>query len=137
MRMGYCLYIKDEQLMYCYNNNGTLYYVRSTKKVPAGEKIKLLFEFEKTGKEKFGAGGICRLYINNEKVGEAEIPHTVRFIYALDETFDIGHDTGSPVTNEYKASTVFTGTIKKVVVDLVGERHVHAETESKIVMKRQ
>ena len=32
-----------------------------TKKVPAGGKIKLRFEFEKTGKAKFGAGGIGRL----------------------------------------------------------------------------
>lgn len=40
---GWSLYIKDEQLVYCYNNNGKLYYVRSTKKVPAGGKIKLRF----------------------------------------------------------------------------------------------
>ena len=124
--------------MYCYNNNGKLYYVRSTKKVPAGGgQIKLRFEFEKTGKEKFGAGGIGRLYINNDKVGEAEIPHTVRFIYELDETFDIGGDTGTPVTDEYKAGAVFTGIIKKVVIDLAGERHIDPETEAKIVMKRQ
>jgi hypothetical protein len=31
--------------------------VRSTKEVPI-EKVKLGFEFEKTGQEKFGAGGI-------------------------------------------------------------------------------
>ena len=134
---GWSLYIKDEQLVYCYNNNGKLYDVRSTKKVPAGGKIKLRFEFEKTGKEKFGAGGIGRSYMNNEKVGEAEIPQTVRFIYALDETFDIGRDTGTPVTDEYKASAVFTGTIKKVVIDLAGERFIDPETEAKIVMKRQ
>ena len=123
--------------MYCYNNNGKLYYVPSTKKVPAGGKIKLRFEFEKTGKEKFGAGGIGRLYMNNEKVGEAEIPQTVRFIYALDETFDIGRDTGTPVTDEYKTGAGFTGIIKKVVIDLAGERIIDPETEAKIVMKRQ
>ena len=109
-----------------------------TKKVPAGGgQIKLRFEFEKTGKEKFGAGGIGRLYINNDKVGEAEIPHTVRFIYELDETFDIGGDTGTPVTDEYKAGAIFTGIIEKVVIDLAGERHIDPETETKIVMKRQ
>ena len=108
-----------------------------TKKVPAGGKIKLRFEFEKTGKEKFGAGGIGRLYMNNEKVGEAEIPQTVRFIYALDETFDIGRDTGTPVTDEYKTGAGFTGIIKKVVIDLAGERIIDPETEAKIVMKRQ
>ena len=89
---GWPLYIKDEQLGYCYNNNGKPYYVRTTKKIPAGGKIKLRFEFEKTGKEKFCAGGIGRSYINNENVGQAEIPQTVRFIFALDETFDIGRD---------------------------------------------
>jgi hypothetical protein len=77
------------------------------------------------------------LYINNEKVGEAEIPQTVRFIYELDETFDIGRDTGTPVTNEYKAGAAFTGTIKKVVIDLSGERHIDPETDARIVMKRQ
>jgi arylsulfatase len=77
------------------------------------------------------------LYVDNEKIGEAEIPHTVRFIYAVDETFDIGRDTGSPVTDEYKAGAVFTGVIKKVVVDLAGQRHIDPETETKIIMKRE
>jgi len=135
---GWSLYIKDEHLVYSYNNNGKLYYVRSTKKMSAGGgQTKLRFEFEKTGKEKFGAGGIGRLYINNEKVGEAEISDTVRFVYAIDEAFDIGRDTGSPVTDEYKAGAVFTGVIKKVVIDLAGERHIDPETEARIVMKRQ
>jgi arylsulfatase len=77
------------------------------------------------------------LYINNEKVGEAEVPQTVRFIYELDETFDIGRDTGTPVTDEYKGGAVFTGMIKKVVVGLAGERHIDPVTEAKILMKRQ
>lgn len=135
---GWSLYIKDEHLVYCYNNNGNHYYIRPTKKIPIrGGQLRLRFEFEMTGKEEFGAGGIGRLYIDNEKTGEGEIPHTVRFIYAVDETFDIGRDTGSPVTDEYKAGAVFTGVIKKVVVDLAGERHNDPETETKIIMKRQ
>jgi hypothetical protein len=44
-----------------------------TKQVPTG-KTKFRFEFEKTGKEKYGAGGIGRLYIDDVKVGEAQIP---------------------------------------------------------------
>ena len=38
---------------------------------------------------------------------------------------------------EYKAGAAFTGMIKKVVIDLAGERHIDPETEAKIVMKRQ
>jgi arylsulfatase len=124
-------------LVYCYNCVGERYYIRSTKEVPTGEKAKLRFEFEKTGQQKFGAGGIGRLYIYNDKVGEGEIPRTVKFIYSADESFDIGRDTGSPVTDEYKAGSQFTGTIKRVVVDLVGERHVDLEAETRVAMKRQ
>lgn len=111
--------------------------MRSKKEVPSGN-VNLRFEFEKTGKEKFGAGGIGRLYINDEKVAEAQIPRTVKFRYSADESFDVGHDTGSPVTDEYKAGAQFTGgNIEKVVIDLAGERHIDHEAETKIAMKRQ
>lgn len=134
---GWSMYIKDQKLIFCYNNNGERYYVRSQETLPTGMKLNLRFEFEKTGQEKFGAGGIGRLYINDKKVGETKFPRTVRYIYSLDETFDIGIDTGTAVTDEYKANTKFTGIIEKVVVDLSGERHIDAETETKMIMKRQ
>jgi arylsulfatase len=54
-------------------------------------------------------------------VGEGKIPRTVKFVYSLDESFDIGQDKGSPVTKEYKAGAKFTRTIKKIVVDLAIE----------------
>ncbi|HZD34934.1 MAG TPA: arylsulfatase, partial [Nitrososphaeraceae archaeon] len=135
---GWSLYMKDQRLVYCYNNNGDLYYVRSAKEVPVGTKVKLRFDFERTGKEKYGAGGIGRLYINDKKEGEGEIPHTVRFIYSLDESFDIGVDSGTPLTGEYKPYSRFTGTIEKVVVDLLGKQQaMDPETKAKIIMKKQ
>ena len=69
-------------LTYCLNCMDELYYVRSKKEVPVGKNVKFRFEFEKTGQEKFGAGGIGRLYINDDKVGEGQIHRTVRFMYA-------------------------------------------------------
>ena len=110
--------------------------MRSTQEVPTG-KVKLGFEFEKTGQEKFGAGGIGRLYINDSKLGEGQIPRTVRYIYTLDETFDIGLDAGTPVTHEYKPGARFNGEIEKVVVDLLGELNLDREADAKIAMKRQ
>jgi hypothetical protein len=113
-------------------------YIRSTKEVPIGEKVKLRYEFEKTGQEKFGAGGIGRLYINNDKVGEGQIPHTAKFRYSLDESFDIGRDSASPVSEEYKAGAQFSGgVIERVVIDLAGERHIDPEAEARIHLKRQ
>jgi outer membrane translocation and assembly module TamA len=43
----------------------------------------------------------------------------------------------SPVTNESKPGARFNGNIEKVIVDLVGERHLDPEAEAKIAMKRQ
>ena len=102
----------------------------------AGKNVKLRFEFEKTGKEKFGAGGIGRLYINDEKVCEGQIPRTVKFMYAIYEGLDIGIDTGTPVTGEYKPGARFTGDLQ-VMIDLFGERHIDPEAQIKAVMKSQ
>jgi arylsulfatase len=134
---GWSLYIKDRKLVYCYNYIHNCYFVRSEKEVPNRAKVKLGFEFEKTGQEKFGAGGKCRLYINDTKVGEGQIPRTVRYVYALNETFNIGVDAGTPVTDEYRRGTRFNGKIEKVVVELLGDLHVDRETDAKIAMKRQ
>jgi hypothetical protein len=134
---GWSIYIKDRRFIYCINCMGELYYVQSEKEVPAGKNVMLRFEFEKTGQEKFGAGGIGRLYINDKKVGEGQIPRTVKFMYANYESFDIGIDTGTPVTDEYKPGARFTGKIEKVMIDLFGERHIDPEAEIKAVMKSQ
>lgn len=124
-------------LVHCYNYGGNCYYLRSSKEVPTGGIAKLLFEFKKTGQEKYGAGGIGRLYINGSEAGEGSIPQTIKFVYSLDESFDIGRDTGSPVTEEYKADAQFSGTINKVVIDLAGERLVDREAETRVAMDGQ
>jgi hypothetical protein len=134
---GWSLYVKDKCLVYCYNCVGKYYFVKSKTELPTSTKAKIRFEFEKTGQEKFGAGGIGRLYLNDSKVAEGEIPHTVKFRFSADESFDIGRDTGSPVTSEYKAAAEFTGKIKNVVIDLGGERHHDIEAEGRVAMKRQ
>jgi hypothetical protein len=45
--------------------------------------------------------------------------------------------TQSPVTDEYKAGAQFTRKIRKVVVDLVSEKHHDPEAEAKVAMMRQ
>jgi hypothetical protein len=72
------------------------------------------------------------LYINGNKVGEIEIPRTVRFVYSMGESFDIGQDTGTAVTPEYEHRAEFTGTIRKVMIDLAGEKHIDPEAEARM-----
>ena len=54
-----------------------------------------------------------------ERRGEGRIEKTIPFRYAQDEPFDIGIDTGSPVSADYESPFAFTGTLKKVEIDTV------------------
>jgi arylsulfatase len=65
-----------------------------------------------------GKGGKVDLYVNNKKVGTGRVDKTVPGRFSADETFDIGMDTGSPVSTDYKSPNAFTGTIRKVAFDL-------------------
>ncbi|MGC2574657.1 MAG: hypothetical protein WA364_24350, partial [Candidatus Nitrosopolaris sp.] len=77
-------------------------------------------------------------YINNEKVGEAQIPKTIKFRYSADESFDIGRDSAPPISEEYKPGVQFTGgNIERVVIDLADEKQIDHEAEIRIAMKRQ
>jgi hypothetical protein len=53
-------------------------------------------------------------------ITEGRIPQTIAIRFSLDETFDIGEDTGTPVVEDYvdKMPFAFTGTLKKFVVVL-------------------
>src|SRR5262249_23567797 len=51
-------------------------------------------------------------------LGEGRVDKTVPVRYSADETFDIGMDTGSPVSPICRSPNEFTGKIKKVTIDL-------------------
>jgi len=135
---GYSLYVKDGKLRYAYNFAGKrTFYIASDRDVPTGER-RLGFSFEKTGQQPFGAGGIARLYIDGEQVGEGEIPRTVPFVFALGEGLQCGRDEGKAVTDEYVSPFAFTGKLKQVVVDLSGaEPPRDVRQEEQIAITRQ
>jgi arylsulfatase len=58
--------------------------------------------------------------VNGAMVGEARIPQTIRARFSLDETFDVGEDTGTPVVEDYatKMPFRFTGKLEKLTIDL-------------------
>jgi hypothetical protein len=53
-------------------------------------------------------------------VAEGKIERTVARRFSLDETFDVGQDTGTPVVEDYadKRPFRFTGTLKRLVIEL-------------------
>jgi arylsulfatase len=63
--------------------------------VPEG-KSKLRMKFTKTGNFQ----GDAEIFINGKSVGKARIAKTVPATFSIEETFDVGEDTGSPVIED-------------------------------------
>ncbi|MDL2400713.1 hypothetical protein [Rhizobium mayense] len=67
-----------------------------------------------------GKGATATLLVDEKQVAEGKIPQTIGVRFSLDETFDIGQDTGTPVLEEYdgKMPFAFNGTLKRFTVVL-------------------
>jgi arylsulfatase len=58
--------------------------------------------------------------VDGKPVAGGRIPKTVGVRFSLDETFDVGQDTGTPVIEDYeeKMPFRFTGKLNKLVIEL-------------------
>ena len=57
------------------------------------------------------------LSVDNTEVAKQTIPHTIPFLVTIDESFDVGIDTRSPVDDkDYHVPFRFTGTLDKLSV---------------------
>ncbi|BAU65501.1 sulfatase [Stanieria sp. NIES-3757] len=114
---GYGLFIQDNKLVYHYNLAGVERYdVVSDRDVPTGN-ITLKAEY-KTDADQPYAGATVTLYANNRKIGQGRVEKTLPNRITLDETFDVGFDTGTPVKESYKLPFTFTGKLKQVAINL-------------------
>jgi hypothetical protein len=82
-------------------------------------KHAIAFDFRYDGGG-IGKGGKGTLAVDGRTVAESHIELTQSLRFSLDESFDVGQDTGSPVIDEYDAKMPFkfNGTLNKVVIDL-------------------
>ena len=81
-----------------------------------------------------GKGGKGTLTVDGKTVGESRIEKTNPLgKFTLDESFDVGMDTGSPVIDEYDAKMPFkfTGTLRKVEIKL-GKDKLAANERSEV-----
>jgi arylsulfatase len=117
---GYTLYIKDNKLHYDYNYYHGLYYSMESPSLGTGA-VDVKFNFVEDGGTTPGIpGGKGELYVNGTKVDEVEMPEMHISTFSLSETFDVGIDAGTPVSNKYRVTNhyPFTGELDKVVVKL-------------------
>ena len=97
-------------------------------RIASGEKLTpgkhtISFDFAYDGGG-IGKGGRGTLTVDGRKVAEGRIENTCPFRFSLDESFDVGQDTGSPVIDEYdsKMPFKFSGTLNKVEFKLGGDQ---------------
>lgn len=117
---GYTLFIKNNKVYYDYNYYHGLYYTMESPSLPKGE-VDIKFNFIETGGVTPGLpGGKGELYINGNKVDETDLPDMHISTFSLSETFDVGIDAGTPVSNKYRITNhyPYTGELDKVVVTL-------------------
>ena len=67
--------------------------------------------------------------VAGKQVAQGRIEHTMPVRLSLDETFDLGEDTGTPVSLDYDVPFVFTGTLDRVVVQLGDTKLTAADVE--------
>jgi arylsulfatase len=84
---------------------------------PGKHIIRAIFTYSGGG---IGKAANVKLLVDEKQVAEGSIPHTIGVRFSLDETFDVGEDTGTPVLEEYADEMPFrfTGPLERVVVVL-------------------
>ena len=138
---GFSFYVQKNKLRYGYNYVAeNHYYVGSTVDLPEGHHY-LSFEFKPTGKPNFakglGSSGSVVLFIDGKEVGRGDLPVTIPLCLGLSAGASVGADPGSPTTPEYNPPFKFTGTVKRVQVDVSGETSEDKAARFRQVMARQ
>ena len=137
---GYSLYLKDGVPTFCYNMVGLHQEtIAASKPVPAGaHEVRMDFDYDGGG---LGKGGTVTLTMDGEKIGGGRLERTQPYLYSLDESLDVGCDTGTQVSADYgKRDSLFTGKLLWVRLDTGDDNHDHLidpDDLSTIAMTRQ
>ncbi len=125
---GYGLYLLKGKPVFTYNLVDLERFRWEGKdSLPAG-KHSIVFEFTYDGPGP-GKGGTGVLKVDGKEVAKAKVPHTIPFLMAIDETFDVGVDTRTPVDDkDYQVPFRFTGKLSKLTIKL-GPEQLAAEDQ--------
>jgi arylsulfatase A-like enzyme len=84
-------------------------------------KHTIVFDFKYDGPGP-GKGGTGVLSVDGKEYARKTIAHTIPLLMTIDETFDVGIDTRTPVDDSYKVPFRFSGTINKLTFKLGPEQ---------------
>ncbi|WP_375143960.1 arylsulfatase [Bradyrhizobium sp. Ash2021] len=125
---GYGLYLLKGKPVFVYNFVGLEHFRWDGQDALTPGKHTIVFDFKYDGPG-FGKGGTGVLKVDGKEVATSKIPHTTPFIFAIEETFDVGVDTRTGVEDkDYQVPFRFTGkldklTLKLAPVQLTSEEH--------------
>jgi arylsulfatase len=115
---GWALYAHEGRPAYCYN----LFGLQRSKTygdtvIPEGtHQVRMEFAYDGGGLAK---GGSITLFVDGIEVGNGRVEATEPMAFSGDETADVGRDTASPVSDDYRGKgSVFNGTVNWVQIDL-------------------
>jgi len=128
---GYGLYVLKGKPVFTYNLIGLARFRWEGAAALTPGKHTIVFDFKYAGPGP-GKGGTGVLSVDGKEVANQTIPHTIPFLMALDETFDVGVDTRTPVDdNDYQVPFRFTGKIGKLTFELGAEQLMAADQAAK------
>ena len=114
---GWGLYLLEGKLVFAYNYADIARYaVVSKSGIGAGTHIiEARFDYDGGGT---GRGATVTLLADGKAIGSGRIEKTLPRFFGLDAMFDVGLDTGSPISEDYRVPFAFSGLLKKLVITL-------------------
>jgi arylsulfatase len=137
---GWSVYAKDGKLKFTYNVLGIHEFpTEATELIPQGKhQVRMEFAYDGGGLAK---GGDVTLYYDGKEVGKGRVDATQPMIFSADETTDIGYESGTSVSPDYKTQdSKFTGKIHWVQLDVGTDDHDHfidPDERLRVAMARQ
>jgi arylsulfatase A-like enzyme len=131
---GFVLFVRHGLLHYVHNFVGMEEHrITSNVELSPGEHT-LGFRFDKTGEHR----GRGTLLLDGAPVGEGEIPHFTPTRFSITgEGLCCGYDLGMPVVDDYRPPFRFTGTLRRVVVEVEGPPFTDPVVEADLSLRTQ
>jgi arylsulfatase A-like enzyme len=115
---GYGLYLLKGKPVFLYNLLSLERFRWEGQQALSPGKHTIVFDFTYDGPG-FAKGGSGVLKVDDKEVASRKVSHTIPFVMTIDETFDIGVDTRTPVDDkDYQVPFRFSGKIGKVTFKL-------------------
>jgi arylsulfatase len=135
---GWTLFVKDGRLHWQHNwFRERRFKVVSAEPLPTGHSI-VSAEIVVDKENAPGTGGRVLLRAGEKVIGEGRFETQVPYRYSL-ETFDVGFDSVTPVSDDYESPFRYTGKLTRVVLDAsdASFEELAAEARAKLALGMQ